>query len=67
MISIGVQTKNVVYDSDPAAGFEMLKNAGIYVRHFQQPARIRNYLRITIGTKEEMEALFACLEQYVKS
>ena len=47
--------------------FEMLKNAGIYVRHFQQPARIRNYLRITIGTKEEMEALFACLEQYVKS
>ena len=43
-----------------------LKKAGIYVRHFQQPARIRNYLRITIGTKEEMEALFACLEQYVK-
>lgn len=43
-----------------------LKEAGIYVRHFQNPARIRNYLRVTIGTKEQMEALFAFLEEYIK-
>lgn len=46
--------------------FEALKEAGIYVRHFKHPKRIQNYLRITIGTKEEMEALFAFLGQYVK-
>ena len=46
--------------------FESLKEAGIYVRYFKHPERIRNYLRITIGTKEEMEALFAFLKQYVK-
>ena len=36
--------------------FEKLKEAGIYVRYFRQP-RIDNYLRITIGTNEEMDAL----------
>ena len=36
--------------------FEKLKEAGIYVRYFRQP-RIDNYLRITIGTDEEMDAL----------
>lgn len=46
--------------------FLALKKAGIYVRHFTKPERISNYLRITIGTKEEMEALFAFLTQYVK-
>ena len=46
--------------------FEALKEAGIYVRHFKHPKRIENYLRITIGTREEMEALFAFLKQYVK-
>lgn len=42
-----------------------LRKEGIYVRHFSRPDRIRNYLRITIGTKEEMEVLFACLEKLV--
>lgn len=46
--------------------FCSLKEAGIYVRHFTNPDRIQNYLRITIGTKEEMEALFAFLKEYVK-
>lgn len=45
--------------------FEALKEAGIYVRHFSGPKRISNYLRITIGTREEMEALFAFLKQYM--
>ena len=45
--------------------FTALKKEGIYVRHFKNPERIRNYLRITIGTREEMEALFAFLKQYM--
>lgn len=46
--------------------FEALKEAGIYVRHFPSSPRIRNYLRVTVGTREEMEALFAFLHQYMK-
>lgn len=45
--------------------FMALKEKGIYVRHFTHPKRIRDYLRITIGTKEEMEVLFAYLKQYM--
>ncbi len=40
--------------------FEALKKRHIYVRYFNQK-RIDNYLRITIGTDAEMEALFAAL------
>ncbi len=36
----------------------------IYVRYFDQP-RLSNYLRISIGTREEMEELFAFLEKYL--
>lgn len=43
--------------------FERLCEEGIYVRYFRQP-RIDNYLRITIGTDEEMEKLFRFLETY---
>lgn len=45
--------------------FAALREADIYVRHFNHPNRIQNYLRITIGTKEEMETLFAFLKQYL--
>lgn len=44
--------------------FEALKEKGIYVRYFNKP-RINNYLRITIGTDEEMEQLFAFLRNYL--
>ncbi|MCM1154168.1 MAG: histidinol-phosphate transaminase [Roseburia sp.] len=40
--------------------FEALKERGIYVRHWDKE-RIENYLRITIGTDAEMDALFAAL------
>ena len=46
--------------------FEYLKTQHIYVRYFNAP-RIDNYLRISIGTKEEMEALIATLENYLYS
>jgi histidinol-phosphate aminotransferase len=44
--------------------FAALKAAGIYVRYFARP-RIDNYLRITIGTEEEMEQLYAFLRTYL--
>jgi histidinol-phosphate aminotransferase len=45
--------------------FEALKKRNIYVRHFNQP-RIDNYLRISVGTEEEMDGLFAALEEILK-
>jgi len=45
--------------------FEDLKKEGIYVRHFSRPERICDYLRITIGTWEEMRILIAFLKDYV--
>lgn len=44
--------------------FEALKREHIYVRHWKSE-RIADYLRITIGTKEEMEALFAFFRAYM--
>jgi histidinol-phosphate aminotransferase len=44
--------------------FEALRGEHIYVRHFNQE-RIRNYLRITIGTQKEMERLFSFLKDYL--
>lgn len=46
--------------------FEALREEGIYVRHFNKPERIKNYLRVTIGTKGEMEQLFEFLNKYKK-
>lgn len=45
--------------------FEAAKEAGIYVRYFNKP-RIKDYLRITIGTNEEMKKLVAFLEMYLQ-
>jgi len=44
--------------------FEKLKAKKIYVRYFALP-RIDNYLRITIGTDEEMEKLVEALGEIV--
>ena len=54
------------HESCPAEElFEALKAEHIYVRHFHGP-RIGNYLRITIGTEEQMAALLAFLRDYLK-
>lgn len=45
--------------------FEMLKTKGVYVRHFKAP-RINNYLRISIGTDEEMKVLVDELSAYLR-
>ena len=45
--------------------FEDLRKRHIYVRYFNRP-RIDNYLRITIGTKEQMQALFDALDEILR-
>ena len=45
--------------------FEAARAQNIIVRYFNKE-RIDNYLRITIGTKEEMEALLSFLKSYLQ-
>ena len=42
-----------------------LKKRGILVRHFTKE-RIRDYNRITIGTRQQMETLAAAIEEILK-
>ena len=46
--------------------FEELKKRNIYVRYFNKP-RIDNYLRISIGTDAQMQALYAALKEIVNA
>ncbi len=41
-----------------------LRKKNIFVRHFSKP-RIDNYLRISIGTDEEMDTVFAVLKEVI--
>lgn len=45
--------------------FEAMKANGIYVR-FWGSERIEQYMRVTIGTREEMEEMFCFLRKYLK-
>lgn len=64
MVSIGVQTKNVVYDSDPAAGFRLLKDTGFSCADFS----LNSYLLNTSLYRFELNDFFGRsdgeLEQY---
>lgn len=42
--------------------FKALKDRGIFVRHWNKP-RIENYLRISIGTDEQMDKMLAALKE----
>lgn len=44
--------------------FAMLRERKVYVRYFASPG-IDNYLRVTIGTDEQMKRLFEILEEYM--
>ena len=44
--------------------FQDLRNEGIYVRHFNKPKRILPWLRVTIGTEEEMDCFLDYLKKY---
>jgi len=53
------------HESVPAKDlFEALKENGIFVRYFNKP-RIDNYLRITIGTDQQMDQLITFLKTYL--
>ena len=45
--------------------YQALRERGILVRHFRQP-RIENFLRITIGTADQCEALVTALEELLQ-
>ena len=54
------------HETCPAAKlFEALREQHIYVRYFPKD-RIDNFLRITIGTKEEMQKFIDFLKDYLK-
>ncbi|CUO75451.1 Histidinol-phosphate aminotransferase [[Eubacterium] contortum] len=52
-------------DYDAKKLFAALKKENIYVRYWGSE-RIEQYLRITVGTREEMEALFTFLKSYMR-
>lgn len=66
--SFGNSKSNFIFathESVPAKQiFEALREQNIYVRYFAKP-RIDNYLRISIGTQEEMERFISFLQQYL--
>ena len=45
--------------------FHALREAGIFVRHFDQPERIRPYLRVTVGTEEEIDRFLDHVREYL--
>lgn len=55
----------VTHETVPAEQlYRALRQNKIYVRYWNKP-RIQNYLRITIGTDEEMDVLLAFLKDYL--
>jgi histidinol-phosphate aminotransferase len=62
-------TANFIFARHPAHdGAELaagLRERSIIVRHFKQPARIASFLRITIGTDAQCDALIAALKTLV--
>ena len=56
----------ITHEKVPAAEiFEALKRKQIYVMYFSAP-RLDNYLRVTIGTEEDMEVMYEFLNDYLK-
>ena len=53
-------------DIPGAALYAALKARGVLVRHFDKP-RITDYNRITIGTRAQMDALLAAVDEIVRT
>jgi histidinol-phosphate aminotransferase len=47
---------------DAAELAALLRERAVLVRHFRQPSRIAQYLRISIGTRAQCDALVQCLQ-----
>ena len=45
--------------------YQALREQDIYVRYFAKPERINNFLRISIGTEEEMRTFISFLKEYL--
>jgi histidinol-phosphate aminotransferase len=69
--TFGDSKSNFIFATHPGVDmvqlFRDLKQADIYVRHFDKPERIVPYLRISIGTDEEMQELVTFLREYLKT
>ena len=50
-----------------AALFQELQERKIYVRYFPKVARIKDYLRISIGNQEEMERVLAAIKDIIRT
>jgi len=63
-------TANFLFCKHPGIGGEelylKLKEKGILIRQWDKP-RIKDYVRITIGTKEQMDALIAAIEKVMEN
>lgn len=59
-------TANLLFFSHPKVTGEQLysglRERGILVRHFMKPDRIRNHVRMSMGTDEEMQKVIKALE-----
>ncbi len=45
---------------------DQLRERGILVRHFKNPERIRQFLRITVGTAQQQQQLYQALSQILQ-
>lgn len=67
--TFGDSKSNFIFATHPEISavslFEALREKDIYVRYFKSPERISNYLRISIGTDEEMHEFIAFLKEYI--
>lgn len=45
--------------------YDYLKTQNVFVRYFPKIRRLNNYLRVSIGTQEEMEQVYQLLSSYV--
>jgi histidinol-phosphate aminotransferase len=62
-------TANLLFFTHPnvtgEALYEGLRRRGILVRHFSMPERIRNHVRMSMGTDDEMRAVIAALDEII--
>lgn len=60
-------TANLLFLTHPKISGEQLyrglRERGILVRHFGKPERISNYIRMSMGTDDEMDAVLAALDE----
>ncbi|MBR1660531.1 MAG: histidinol-phosphate transaminase [Oscillospiraceae bacterium] len=61
---------NFVFARSPRMGggalYAALKERGVLVRHFDRPARIADYNRITVGTWEQLETLLRAVDEIME-